>query len=158
MNKRGVELEVVKYRADDIAHAGTRLLYNYAQYSGIQGTEVWFRAMEELVKMVRTENSERFEIIAPGLDVHFSGFTDPVPTIQGERVIYSAREPRFIIEETEEDLLPSRRNHIHRVTQAIASEMEEVFHLRKERSPYALIFPKSEYARSIDIFPAVLLI
>ncbi len=159
MKSANVELELVKYRTSDVEHASVVLLKLFAHYSGIFGTEQWVRAMFPLLDIIRRQKPVPHELNAEGVSVAFSGFPRPVPVIKdGERIVYQAREPRFTIEDRLDEVLPSRRTHIERVTAAIAEEMQATYKLLvTERRPLTLAFPKERYAAEVAVFQAALL-
>ncbi len=159
MGARTVELEVVQYRTDEIIHASGRFIHNFVTYSGIEGTGMWGDVFMTIADIIQNQSDLQCTWRAQGLEITFTGFQPPIPTIRDERVVFSAREPRFIVEKTHNsDLLPSKRTHISRVTSAIAREMQDVYRLRGEDNPSTLIFPKQEYAKSIEVFNAAMLL
>lgn len=157
MNLKSAELEVVQYKTGDIGHATGRLIYNFAQYSGIVGTEVWPRMQFQLLSLIKDQLPYQVRWNAEGLEINFSGFLDPRPIIREGRLVYESPEPRCVFCEHPGEVSPTFRTHIGRVTSAIAQEMEEVYCLQVESDPLTLKFPKSIYSSKIELFKAVIL-
>lgn len=149
---RNVEIEMVKYKVSDIDHVAGRLIYNFVQYSGIAGISSWISLRSAIKPLIQSQHPFNSLWEAGGLDIHFSCFLDPRPVIKEEGVSYTSPEPRFAFVERPEFMTPSQRTHVGRVTQAIAREMESVYHLQVEQNPLILIFPKNEYAEKIEKF------
>lgn len=157
MSSRSVELEVVHYNKPAMVHASKELLHNFAQYSGVEGADTWGTALVLVAGIIENQASEICLWRAQGIRMTFTGFQRPIPTIKDERLVYTARPPRFVIEEPNDDLLPSKRTHVERVTNAIVREMSDVYHLQVNQDPLTLVFPKEEYAKRIELFNAALL-
>lgn len=84
-----------------------------------------------------------------------------LPRIEGERLVYLATEPHFVLEENvEDDIGKNARNHIANVTEAIALEMVDVYKMRLSGSTFfrQLTFPKDVYARRIQRFTVPVLL
>lgn len=154
---RKVELEQVTYRTGEISAASTFFIYCFAKYSGIFGTEQWVKSLVNLLEIIKEEKPKGLVLSAEGLEITFSGFPPPNPKIRGERVVFAAREPQFIVQDRFTDLLPSGRTHVLKITDAIAEEMQKVYRLRRDSDPERLIFPKEEYGRNITVTEGVLL-
>ena len=43
MAATSAELEIVRYKEQEVGHATGKLIYNFAEYSNITGTETWKR-------------------------------------------------------------------------------------------------------------------
>lgn len=158
MNPRKVELEMVQYRTADIGHATDRLIRNYAEYSGIEGTKQWPRMWHQVMLLIRDQIPFNCLWEARGVDISFSFFLEPQPRMINGGLIYSPPEPRIAFTERPEFVRPSVRTHIGRVIEAIAREMHEVYHLAVKKDPVALVFSNNEYARRIDRFSVPLLV
>lgn len=159
MPVRNAEFEVVQYRKPDLLHASIRLIRNFVDYSGIVGTNNWGYLLSNLAMAIRDETNVHILWSTPVVDVRFTGFSEPIPIPAEDRIIFVAREPRFVFEEKRDDSIrPSVVTHVQRVTDAIAQEMVDVYRLEiVEQSPIVLIFPKAEYAKSVEVFNAALL-
>lgn len=151
------ELEVVEYRVSDISHVTFELIYNFAEYSGIAGTVAWMGVGLEILPLIRNQRPVELICKGRGINVALSYFALPEPETTDEGVIFSSPEPTIAFSERPESITPTLRTHVSRVTDAIAREMEEVYHLRVEKDPLRLVFPKEEYAKSIDYFNVALL-
>ena len=147
-------LEVVQYDTDRIAKASAALVALFARYSGIYGTNQW---LGHLVKIINEQRPIGFSLNAEGVELVFSGFKNPSPKVRDGIIVFDAREPRFVIEEKPQVVLPRQRTRIERAVSDISNEMNAYYHVRREFPPYTLIFPKQEFARSAQIFPAKLL-
>src|SRR3989344_6247804 len=124
---RTAEFEIVKYRTDEMVHASKELIYNYAQYSGIRGTELWPIMIFKVADIIHNQSSKHCEWTTPGLSIRFSGFLPTLPRINEGKLEYSAKEPHFtLVEGVEYDLRPAVKTHINRVTSAIVEEMHDV--------------------------------
>jgi len=142
-----VELEIAKYKIPDIKYASVQLVTLFAKHSGIAGTNRWMDSLLKLHDNLNQEKPTDWTLNARGLDLTFSGFPNPVPTIEGVNVVLKAREPRFILEPVHNNLRPRERTEVEKVTDAIAMEMNEVYHLEVNNYPTTLIFPKDMYAQ-----------
>ena len=152
MNIRTVELEVIQYDTHAIGHATSGLIHNIAEYSGIGGTKDWPRLWYEVMTLIRDQTSFNCLWEANGMDVNLSFFLEPRPRIIKGELLYSSPEPFISFIERPEFVRPAVRTHIGRVTDEIAQEMQDVYHLRVERNPLVLVFPNQEYARKINRF------
>lgn len=159
MGARNVELELVQYRTGEMVHTARQLICNFVQYSGIVKPDDGGKVIVAIAGIIRGQSDTECLWRTGGVNVKFSGFPKPVPKIVGGRVVFSSREPYFLLEENKgADLTPSMRTHVLRVTDAIAEEMRDVYKLRVEKDgPLVLVFPNQEYARNIEIFNAALL-
>lgn len=155
---RSVELETVEYNLSAIEHVAGRLFYNFAVYAKIDEKADWVSARFEVANTIREQRKKPLVFEASGLMIEFSGFTDPIPLIHGERVIYTARNPRFTFRESEGYIPPRQRNYNQEVTCEIMEEMNIVYHLKKRDYPPTLLFPKEQYATKVEVTPAVQLI
>ena len=157
MIAKEARIELVTYRTDHISEATIALIKNFAEYSGIYGTRQWVSAIIHLLKIIESQKPQQFSLNAEGLEVSFSGFPNPRPLIRDGSLVYEPKEPRFIIEDRWNDILPRQRTRIARVTSDIASEMRDVFRMKIEYPPYTLIFPKQEFAKERVVFNAAIL-
>lgn len=157
MNFRSVEFEMIRYKTHDIGHATGRLIYNFAHYSGIVGTEVWPRMQFELLSLIKDQTPYQVRWNAEGIEINFSGFLDPRPIIKEGRLVYESPEPSCVFFEQPGEVSPTLRTHIGRVTSTIAQEMKEVYCLQIDRNPLTLKFPKSLYSSKIELIKAVIL-
>lgn len=149
------ELEVVTYRIEEMLHASRELINNYAQYSGIPGTELWPRMIFRVSDIIKNQLQTPCEWTSPGLSMRFSGF---MPTGQREneegKLQFSADEPMFTLQEGWPHYLrPAIITHISRVTGAIVEEMQNVYKLNaiSDGASHYLKFSKDKYAKSIDV-------
>jgi hypothetical protein len=146
-----VELEIVDYNIPKIEEVGQKLVVLFAKYSKIEGTAQWL--FEDLIKLradIRAQKQKGRLLEADGLEVSFSGFLKPVPVVKDDKIVLQTREPRFKIEEKPEVLRPRARTYLQNVTEAIAMEMNEAYHLRNlNSSPLTLLFPNDIYADNI---------
>ena len=157
MTAKEARIELVTYRTDHISEATVALIKNFAEYSGIYGTRQWVSAIIHLLQIIESQKPQQFSLNAEGLEVSFSGFPNPRPLIRDGSLVYEPKDPRFIIEDRWNDILPRQRTRIARVTSDIASEMKEVFHMQIEYPPCVLIFPKKEFAKEKVVFNAAIL-
>lgn len=159
MGTKGVELEVVNYKTDEIANTAATFIYLYAKYSGIFGTEQWIDSISRLIDTIHNQKPMQHLLSADGVDIAFSGFPLPIAQVREEGVIFASREPRFVVTDRMGDLLPSARTNILRVNDEITREMSEVYRLKVVKDPTTLIFPKEEYAKEGErvIFNAALI-
>ena len=151
------ELEIVRFKEDDIRHATGKLIYNFAEYSNITGTEIWKRLWIDMVGLIKDHAALDIIWRAEGMDIKFSYFLDPMPLLRGDEFIYSTPEPKVTFMERWGEVIPSKMDHVSKISEAIAWEMEDVYHLKVEKDPLTLTFPKAEYAKSIDYFNVALL-
>lgn len=155
---RSVELETVRYRTDEIAEASARLLQYLANNTNIAGVREWVLIGTRIKNsVIRLHKAQSVRLIAPGLHLIFSGFPNPSPIIENDKIVFKAKEPHFVLLETGLEVSPLERTYIHYVTSQISQEMEDVFHLRSETNPTTLFFPKTRYAQSVEVFNAALL-
>ena len=152
MSLRNAEVEVVHYKTHAIGHATGRLIHDFAQYSGIVGTKHWPGMRFQLLSLIRDHIPYRVTWRAEGIEIEFTGFLDPRPTIREGKLVYESPEPRCAFFEQPGEVSPPVRTHIDRVTSAIAQEMETVYRLRIDRNPLALRFPKTLYSDKIERF------
>lgn len=152
MSLRSAELEVVQYKAQDIGHVTGRLIYNFAQYSGIVGTQSWATMQFQLLTLIRDQVPYKVTYNAKGIEIRFSGYLEPRPVIKEGQVIYQSPEPSCVFFEQPAEVSPTTRAHIGRVTSVIAQEMEEVYYLQVVKDPLTLKFPKPIYSRRIERF------
>ena len=157
MSAKEAKVEFVNYRTDDISEATVAFITNLSKYSGIYGTPQWACALVHLLTIIEKQKPQQFSLHAEGIEVSFSGFPNPRPLIREGNLIYEAKEPRFTIEDRWEAILPRQRTRIARATSDIAGEMKDVFHMRIEYPPYALIFPKQKFAKEKVVFNAAIL-
>ncbi|MBP9719128.1 MAG: hypothetical protein KBD46_01560 [Candidatus Levybacteria bacterium] len=157
MRGKSVELQMVSYDTRAIAHAAGRLVYNFAAYSGIQGTEYWTHALPAITQICEEQQDSSCTLKTEGVIVQFSGFPSPIPRISENGVIYAPRAPRFTIQPQEGELIPTVRTHLHRFTNALADEMETVYKLDARENGAVLIFPKRHYATNIEVVKVPLL-
>lgn len=149
---RNVEFEVVQYRTNEMIHASKNLIYNFAQYSGISGTEMWPRMIYKVAEIIHNQLPQQYTWQTPGLNIGFSGIPQAeLWKVQDELVCY-ADEPYFALQEgVSYDLRPALRTHIQNVTQAIIDEMQDVYKMEvvKDQSAFLLKFPKQSYAQKL---------
>lgn len=157
MNTKEVELVVVDYKTDEIENTSVTLIKNFAIYSGILGAREWARHLVSLSDIIQNQKPTPYLLSAEGIEIRFSGFPNPAPILRDGKVIFEPREPRFVITDSDDLLLPSESCHIGKITDEIGKEMEDVYKLRRETNPQSLIFPKTEYSRSITVFEGVLI-
>lgn len=150
-------LEIVQYDTDRIAEASAGLISLFSRYSGIYGTRQWTGSLVYLVRQISEQMPTEFSLSAEGVEVVFTGFKSPSPKVRDGIVLFDAREPRFIIAEKPQEVSPRQRTRIERAASDISAEMKSHYHVRREFPPYTLIFPKQEFAKSAQIFPAKLL-
>ncbi len=150
-----VELETVEYDLEAMEHVAGRLLYNFAVHTRIEGAEDWINAGIALATNIREQRRDPLILEASGLRAEFRGFPEPIPRIIDERVIYIANNPRFTFRESEGYISPRQRTYNERVTREIMNEMSIVYRLKTKDYPSTLLFPKAEYAKRIDVSPAV---
>ena len=157
MAAKEASVELVNYHVGHISEATIVLIKNFAEYSGIYGTSQWVGAIVHLLRIIKNQKPQEYSLRAEGIEISFSGFQNPRPLIKKGSLVYESKEPRFIIEDKWDDLLPRQRTRIARVTYDIAGEMKDVFHMRVEYPPYTLIFPKQEFAKERVVFNAAIL-
>lgn len=157
MKLRDAELEIIEYRVGEIGHATNKLIDNYVNYSGIAGTESWPFLWYQLLSCIRDQTGVNLYWLAQGMEVKFSYFLDPRPTVADGKVVFTPPEPSIAFLERPEGILPTKRTHLQRVVNAITEEMKDVYHLRVEKDPLKLVFPNQEYARKIERFRAPIL-
>ncbi len=145
MSNREVDLETVHYNSDAMSHAMGQLIYNFGEYSGLVGKDVWFGLTAKLGKVIREELPQTVTWRTRALDIVFTGFPLPILRPYNGRLVFAAKAPRVIFAPRVEEISPSRRNHIYRVTKAISEEMAEIYRLKIDDN--TLIFPKSIYAK-----------
>ncbi len=143
---RQVELEVINYKIDDMQRATVEIVTLFARHSGIDGTNRWMSSLLNIQERFAQRNPTDWSLSARGLDLTFSGFPNPIPTIEDDKVVLKAREPRFILEPVHQDLRPRERTLVEKVTEEIAMEMHAVYHLQVDNYPTTLTFPKGIYA------------
>lgn len=150
-------LELVTYRKEDIAYASSTLIKDFAKYSGIVGTQRWVNSLMDLLSAIMYESPTPTFFAARGVNLGFSGFSHKLrPVIEDSTVLFRAREPRFVIAESQEGIPVWERGDTDKVVARIAEEMHDVYRLRVETNPLALVFPKNEYGE-VSIVPAKLL-
>lgn len=154
---RSVELETVKYDLEEMEHVSGQLIYNFAVHTDISGTRDWMRARIVLASIIREQRKQPLVLEAPGVSMKFSGFSNPVPIIRNETIVFTARDPQFTFRGNGDYLSPKQRTYNQDMTIAIVDEMSDVYHLEKRDYPPTLIFPRSEYGRQIEITGAILL-
>ena len=153
---RPTELEIVNFRREDMQTATIEMVTLFSKHSGIAGTDEWMHTLLNIQEYYKKMKSHDWSLSAKGLDLTFSGFPNPVPTIEEGHLVEKAREPRFILEPVFDELRPAERTQIEKATTAIAMEMHEVYNLKVEPFPTTLIFPKDRYAQ-VERIGAVLL-
>ena len=157
MVAKEARVELITYQTDHICEATVALITNFARYSGVYGTKQWIGALIHLLEIIKNQKPQEYFLNAEGIEVSFSGFPNPRPLIRDGSLVYEPKEPRFVIEDRWNDILPRQRTRIARVTSDIASEMRDVFRIKIEHPPYSLIFPKQEFARERVVFNAAIL-
>lgn len=143
---RAVEFEIARYKIPEIEYASVELVTLFAKHSGIAGTNYWMSSLLKLHDNFRREEHNGWTLPARGLELTFSGFKNPIPTIEEDTVVFKAREPRFTLKPVHQKLRPRERTEVEKVTEEIAMEMNEVYHLQVDNYPTTLIFPKDLYA------------
>jgi hypothetical protein len=154
MAVRTVELETVEYNLANMEHVAGQLLYNFAAHTDILSEEAWIGARLAIANTIREQSRNPVVVESSGLQVVFSGFTEPVPLIDNERVIYVARNPRFTFRDSAGHIPPHQRTYNHRATREIMEEMSIVYHLKTKDYPPTLLFPKAQYANRIEVTSA----
>ena len=154
---RNIEFEMLQYRTREIEEASLKLVTLFAKHSNIEGTFEWMSEMLKFQNDIREQKVKSTTLMAKGVELIFSGFPNPIPVIEDEAVVYVPRDLRFTIEDKPEELRPSGRTHIQNVTNAIALEMNEVYHLQIQRPPMMLLFPREEYVDEVTRINAVML-
>lgn len=152
-----VQLEIVNYRTDHIAQVSVALIRDFAEYSGIYGTQQWVGGLVHLLRIIENQQPLGFKLTAEGVELFFSGFHNPIPVIKNENIVFQSREPRFTIRDKAAEVLPRQRTRIGRAISDITEEMRSVYHLRTEPFPCVLIFPKQQFAKEQTIFAATLI-
>ncbi len=158
---RTAEFEFVEYRKEEMIHASTQLIHNYARYSDLQGTGQWTRVLLNLAAIIRNSRTEGIKWATPGLNITFSGIPQNTPGLEDGRIIYSADEPHFILDQNVPvPVRPVLRTHIERVTEAIVDEMRDVYKLepRKKDSLLYLNFPRRLYAERVEVVRAEIIV
>jgi hypothetical protein len=155
------ELEIVTYRTEEMMRASKQLVRNYAQHSGLPGTELWPRTIAMIVDIIRNQSPRTCSWTTPGLSMEFSGFPTPRERVNEEGEIkLVADEPMFTLDEGWPYYIkPILRTQINRVTGAIVEEMHDVYKLEVSNNGnfHYLKFPKGQYAKNIDIVTVPLL-
>lgn len=157
VNRRNAELEIVNYNTHDIGHVTDNLIRSIVNFSGIGGTKRWPQMWHQLMLLIKDHTAFKCLWEANGMDVIFSFFLDPRPTIINDRLIFRSPEPRIAFVERPEFVRPPVKTYISRVIEEIAEEMQDVYHLRIGRDPLSLDFPQEKYAKRIDRFNVPLL-
>lgn len=152
MNGKSAELELVTYKTADIAHATNTFVYNFSEYSGIEGTENWPQLWYELMGLVRKHEGFDCRWVAKGVDINIIFFDDPQPKVRDGNIVYATPEPQIVFYEKPFSVSPAVRTYVGRTIGEIAEDMQEVYHLRLERNPLRIIFPNEAYAQSIQRF------
>ncbi len=141
-----VKFEIARYKIPDIEYASVQLVTLFAKHSGIAGTNYWMGSLLKLHDNFRQEKYDSWMLPARGLELTFSGFKNPVPTIEDDMVVFKSRDPRFTLETVHQKLRPRERTEVEKVTEEIAMEMNEVYKLQVDNYPTTLIFPRDLYA------------
>lgn len=141
-----VEFEIAKYKISDIEYATVQLVTLFAKHSGIAGTNYWMNSLLKPHDNFNQEKPSGWTLPARGLELTFSGFKNPVPTIEDDRVVFKSRDPRFTLEPVHHELRPKERTEVEKVTEEIVMEMNEVYKLQVDNYPTTLTFPKDLYA------------
>lgn len=159
MSLKMAELEIVRYRTNDIMHATTRMIGCFARYSGIPETGTWVKLLSQVQPLVMNQQPTNIEWRTGLLDLRFAAFLEPIPKIKDGKLFFSSGEPKIVFEEVKNDtIIPSKENHVRRVVEAIVDEMSDVYKLRQqETNPVVLTFPKEEYAKKIEVYSAALI-
>ena len=159
MSARSVEVELVRYRTADMIYSTGQLVHNFAQYTDLEGTATWPRALATVARKIQQELPTPFRWQTKGISIEFSGFRNPMPIIGDRGVIFKAREPNFIFIEDglSEEVRPTLLTRVGQALEDIVQEMHDVYRLDIDRNPLRLIFPKAEYAKSIEVFNAAML-
>lgn len=157
MTAKEAKLEVVTYRIENIREAAFALVATLAVHSGIPGVRQWIGESPFLDEIIKGEKSQQYSFNAPGLELSFSGFPRPIPTIVEDELIYRSREPRFTFYGKWFDIMPQERTRIDRISEDIAEEMSNRFHMKVARNPLCIIFPKQEFAKERVVFNAAIL-
>ena len=151
---RTAELEIVTYRSSEMIHASKELIYNYAQYSGLEGTHNWSYLLITIADIIQNRLPDQCIWNTPGLKLQFSGIPETKVALEEGRIRYSAQEPHYILREGFDHHIGKQlKAHIGRVTNAIVEEMHEVYKLdvKKDEGSVYLTFPKSQYAKNIEV-------
>jgi len=154
---KSAELELVRYNVLAISHATDRFVYNFSEYSGIEGTENWPQLWFEVMSLVRDHEGFNCLWAARGVDISFSFFDDPQPRVRKGNIVYATPEPQIAFYEKPHSVPPAVRTYVGKTILEIAEEMQEVYHLRLEKNPLRILFPNEEYAQSIQRFRVPLL-
>jgi len=153
---RLVELEVPQYRTEEIEHASSVFVGYFLKYSNIATILAWEEYWIGLQDVIRNQKPRKLKLRAPGIDISFSGFPPPTPTVDDGKVVFEPYEPGFSARTNKELVLPSERTKIDRTSNAIFEEIGEVYHLTTE-DPYTLTFPRKLYVGKVEVFNAALL-
>lgn len=147
-----IDVETVDYKPAELANTAGRLIQYFAEYTGLGSSRTWQAMRLEVLGLIRDQSPFNLIWETPGMEIGFSGFLDPRPTVTDGELIYASPEPRFaFIERTDDAIRPQARTHLHRVSAAIAHEMHEVYKLSVvDQNPLMLVFPKTAYARRIE--------
>lgn len=152
---RSVEVEVVHYRTDEIAHVAEVLIRNYVKYSNIARVDAWDIYGRILQDGIRKGSPYSFKFQAPGIDVWWSGINPLRPKQKDEKITYEIEEPWFGAFANRITTLPSERTHIEKITRTLFEAMSKDYHL-DNTNPGVLKFPKEIYAdRYIGPVPIV---
>lgn len=152
-----VELELVTYNKPEVINTSVYFLRCFSIYSGIFGVEQWGRKLVDLAEIIKQQQSRQMILKAEGIEVTFSGFSQVIPVVKGETIIYQSREPRFTTIDYVLDVSPPSRTRVMKVTREILEEMVKCYSMRAEKDPPTLIFPKENYAEKITRAEATLL-
>ena len=140
--ERRTQVELATYDPDAMMYASTSLIHSFARYSKIEGTGEWIRSLIAINDVIQKQQPRPVTLQAEGVVLTFSG----IPGLEREQV--TAEEPFFTIFDWSEFLLPSGRQRVTKVADAISEEMSEVYKLRREKgNPQKLVFPKQNYAQ-----------
>ncbi len=157
MSPKEAKIELTKYRVDDVITASLALIQYFTRYSGVIGVEQWANSIGRLIDIIEGQKSDPYAFSAEGLELAFSGFPHPIPLIVGGKVVYRAREPRFVVLDHLAEVLPRQRTKIARATASIAGEMEDLYRMKIDVHPWTFIFPKERYAVEWVVFDAAIL-
>lgn len=157
MGLASAELEIVRYKTKPIAHAINSLVFNFSDYSGIEGTDEWPMLLHDVMGMIKNQEGFFCRWVAKGVDINISYFDDPRPGLRNGNLVYATPEPQIAFYEKPDTVSPAVRTSVSKAITDIAEEMQEVYHLRLKRGPLRIIFPNEEYAESVERFTVPLL-
>lgn len=154
--RQGVEF--VEWNIERIRETAIRVISYYGEGLGLAGFRSVKYAVQTLGPVLDQRTNEPAIFRGEGFELaYFGPSVSPIPLLQGEKVLWVPRQPKFTIGADLNQTRPRFWTLIERLNSQIGDEASKRHGLQVENHPFSLTFPKEEYADRIRIFEGGLL-